>query len=163
MVTVDSHSLCVCISPWVLRSMHATSGWECMCLSWGRAINLHAIGCTQDRMGRNWTGIRLMHPLGNWTYAIFVELIQNRADNAIIGQNWTRIRTMYVIKPVYNWLWTSFGVGVTKAPFVNFSVNKIFDLAEVPLSFFKSHLYLTGATAAELRRRLSNIHVIFKS
>ena len=28
------------------------------------------------------------------------------------------------------------GVGVTKAPFVNFSVSKIFDLAEVPVRFF---------------------------
>ena len=53
------------------------------------------------------------------------------------------------------------GVGVTKAPFVNFSVSKIFDLARVLLRLFDSHLYLTGATAAELRRHLSNINVIF--
>ena len=31
------------------------------------------------------------------------------------------------------------GVGVTKAPFVIFSVSKIFDLAKVPVRFFKSH------------------------
>ena len=53
------------------------------------------------------------------------------------------------------------GVGVTKAPFVNFSVSKIFVLAKVPLTLFESHLYLTGATAAELRRHLSNINAIF--
>ena len=35
------------------------------------------------------------------------------------------------------------GVGVTKVPFVNFSVSKIFDLAKVPVTFFKSHSYLT--------------------
>ena len=50
------------------------------------------------------------------------------------------------------------GVGVTKAPFANFSVSKIFDLAKVPLKLFESHLYLTGATAAELRRHLPNIN-----
>ena len=38
------------------------------------------------------------------------------------------------------------GVGVT-APFVNFSVSKIFDLAKVLLISFESHLYLTGVTA----------------
>ena len=55
------------------------------------------------------------------------------------------------------------GVGVTKAPFVNFSVSKILDLSKVPLKSFESHSYLTGATAAELRRHLSNINVIFNS
>ena len=54
------------------------------------------------------------------------------------------------------------GVGVTKAPFVNFSVSKIFDLANVPVMFLASHSYLTVVTAAELRRHLSNINVIFK-
>ena len=53
------------------------------------------------------------------------------------------------------------GVGVTKAPFVNFSVSKIFDLAKVNLRSFESHSYLTGITAAELRRYLSNINMIF--
>ena len=53
--------------------------------------------------------------------------------------------------------------GVTKAPFVNFSVSKIFDLAKVTLELFDSHLCSTGATAAELRRHLSNINVIFKT
>ena len=53
------------------------------------------------------------------------------------------------------------GMGVTKAPFVNFSVSKMFVLAKVPLRLFESHLYSTGATAAELRRHLSNINAIF--
>ena len=55
------------------------------------------------------------------------------------------------------------GVGVTKAPFVNFSVSKILDLVKLPLRLFESHLYLIGATAAKLRRHLSNINVIFNS
>ena len=55
------------------------------------------------------------------------------------------------------------GVGITKAPFVNFSVSNIFHLVKVPLRLFKSHLYLTGATTAELRRHLSNINMIFNS
>ena len=42
------------------------------------------------------------------------------------------------------------GVGITKVLLVNFSVSKIFDLAKAPLRLFESHLYLTGATAAEL-------------
>ena len=53
------------------------------------------------------------------------------------------------------------GVGVTKAPFVNFSVSKIFDLAEVPVRLFVSHSYLTGVTTAELRQHLSNMNMIF--
>ena len=53
------------------------------------------------------------------------------------------------------------GVGLTKAPFVNFSVSKIFDLAEVPVRLFVSHSYLTGVTAAELRQHLSNMNMIF--
>ena len=54
------------------------------------------------------------------------------------------------------------GVGVTKAPSVNFSVSKIFDPAKVPVWLFASHSYLTGVTAAELRQYLSNMNVIFK-
>ena len=55
------------------------------------------------------------------------------------------------------------GVGVTKAPFVNFSVSIFFDLAKVPVRFPESHSYLTGVTAAALRRHLPNINVIFNS
>ena len=49
------------------------------------------------------------------------------------------------------------GVGVTKSPFLIFSISKIFDLAKVLLGLFGSHLYLTGAA------HLSNINVIFNS
>ena len=55
------------------------------------------------------------------------------------------------------------GVGVTKAPFVNFSVSKIFDNAKVPVRIFVSHSYLTGVTATELRQHLSNMNMIFNS
>ena len=55
------------------------------------------------------------------------------------------------------------GVGVTKAPLVNFSVSKNFDLTKVPVTFFESHSYLTGVIAAELRQHLSNMNVIFSS
>ena len=41
--------------------------------------------------------------------------------------------------------------GVTKASFVSLSVNKIFDLAKVPLRFVESHLYSTGVAAAQLQ------------
>ena len=60
-------------------------------------------------------------------------------------------------------IYTSTGVGVTKAPFANFSVSKIFSLAKVPVRFPESHSYLTGVTAAELRRHLPNTNVIFNS
>ena len=53
------------------------------------------------------------------------------------------------------------GWGLNKALFVNFSVGKIFDLAKVPARLFESRSYLTGISAAELRRYLSNINVIF--
>ena len=55
------------------------------------------------------------------------------------------------------------GAGVTKAPFANFSVSKFFDLAKVPVRFPESHAYLTGVTAAELRRHLPNMNAIFNS
>ena len=55
------------------------------------------------------------------------------------------------------------GVWVTKAPFINFSVSKIVNLAKVPVRIFESHSYLTSVTAAELRRHMSNINVIFNS
>ena len=83
----------------------------------------------------------------------------------------TKYRTLniqYSLRPgdryVSDYLFiTSPGVGVTKAPFANFSVSKIFDLAKVPVRFPESHSYLTGVTAAELRRHLPNINAIFNS
>ena len=56
-----------------------------------------------------------------------------------------------------------FCVMVTNAPFIDFSVSKFFYLAKVPVRFLESHSYLTGVTAAELRRHLSNINAIFNS
>ena len=53
--------------------------------------------------------------------------------------------------------------GVTKVPFVNFSVSKIFDLVKEPLVLLESHLYLTGATAAKLRRHLPNTNEILNN
>ena len=55
------------------------------------------------------------------------------------------------------------GVGVTKAPFVNFSVSIIFDIAKVPVRLFALYSYLTGVTAAALRQHLSNMNVIYNS
>ena len=49
---------------------------------------------------------------------------------------------------------------VTKAPPVNLSASKIFDLAKVPVRFFGPHSYLTGVTAVLLRWHLSNMNVI---
>ena len=60
-------------------------------------------------------------------------------------------------------LLTGSGVGITKAPFVNFSVSKIFDPVKVPVRLLASHSYFTGVTAAELRQHLSNINVIYNS
>ena len=48
------------------------------------------------------------------------------------------------------------GMDVTKAPFVDFSVSKIFYLAKVLLRLFELHLYFRGVTAAEL----SSVNVI---
>ena len=55
------------------------------------------------------------------------------------------------------------GVGVTKDPFVDISAYKNFDHAKVPIKFVRALSYFTGATAAQLRRHLSNINVIFNS
>ena len=52
---------------------------------------------------------------------------------------------------------------LTKAPFVNFSAGKGFDVAKVPVRLFQSNSYLTCITAVELWRHFSNISVIFNS
>ena len=83
--------------------------------------------------------------------------LQPTFDHATLGQNF--YRNIFAKCCVTDWP----GVRVTKAQFVNFSVSKIFDLSKVHLKLFESHLYLTGATAAELRRHLPNINVIFNS
>ena len=54
-------------------------------------------------------------------------------------------------------------MGVTKTPFVNLSVSKIFDLSNVSVIFFALHSYLTGVTAVELWRHLSKINVILNT
>ena len=53
--------------------------------------------------------------------------------------------------------------GGTKAPSANLSVSIIFDLAKVPVIFFKSHSYWTAVTEVDPRRHLSSINVIFNS
>ena len=50
-------------------------------------------------------------------------------------------------------------VGVTKTPFINFSISKNFDPPKVPARFFESQT----ESQAELRRHLSNINMIFNS
>ena len=56
---------------------------------------------------------------------------------------------------------SSSGVGVTRDPFVYFSISKMFDLAKVPVRLSELHLYLTGVPANQLRQHLSNINMIF--
>ena len=53
------------------------------------------------------------------------------------------------------------GGGGVKAPVVNFSVSKIFNLAKVPLRLFEAQTYLTGVTADELLWHLQNINMVF--
>ena len=54
-----------------------------------------------------------------------------------------------------------YGMGGTKAPFVNFSLSSIFYLTKVIVRFVESHSYLTSVPTAELRWHLSNINAIF--
>ena len=72
-------------------------------------------------------------------------------------------RTSKVEKPSSSSRDMCSGVGVTKAPFVNFSVSKIFDSVKLPVRLLASHSYLTGVTAAELRQHLSNMNMIYNS
>ena len=98
-------------------------------------------------------------------YCIFLWFYQTCFDHMDILLSWG-VPTMLISSLILSHISVNFmspGVGVTKAPFVNFSVNKIFDLAKVLLRLFESHLYLASATAAELRRHLPNINVIFNS
>ena len=52
------------------------------------------------------------------------------------------------------------GVGVTSAPFVNFSITKFSILLVI---FLESHSLLIGVTAAEPRQHLPNINMIFNN
>ena len=52
------------------------------------------------------------------------------------------------------------GVGVDQAPFLNFSVTRNFDFAKVYVRYIKSRSYLSGVSAAQLRRHLTNMNVI---
>ena len=54
-------------------------------------------------------------------------------------------------------------VGVTKALLVDFSAREICDLSNVPVGLWEPRSYLTGVTAAELRRHLSIMNVIFNN
>ena len=71
--------------------------------------------------------------------------------------------TMLRVVMMHRTVYIGPGVGVTKAPFVNFSVSKIFDPVKVPVRLLASHSYLTGVTAAELRQHLANMNVIYNS
>ena len=53
----------------------------------------------------------------------------------------------FKVHSMFHFLICSTGVGVTKAPFVNFPVSKICDLAKISVRFFESHSYLTGVTS----------------
>ena len=53
------------------------------------------------------------------------------------------------------------GWGLLKLRSSVFSASKIFGLAKVPATFFESYSHLTSVTAADRRRHLSNMNVIF--
>ena len=86
--------------------------------------------------------------------------IKTSQDEFPFGKNFFCTETTYFTHRK-DFFWQGTGVGVTKAPFVNFSASRIFDLAKVPLRFFESRVCVTGAAAAELRWHLSNKNVIF--
>ena len=98
--------------------------------------------------------VYIIYPLDIRIYDVCRDLLAN-----IHSINWGRVTHKCVSKLTSS----GSGVGVTKAPFVNFSVSRIFDLAKVPVRLFASHSYLTGVTAAELRQHLSNMNVIYNS
>ena len=89
-----------------------------------------------------------------YPYEIFTDYIIETAAIVPMSGPAKKSKSMWV---------TGSGVGVTKVPFVKFSVSKNFVLSKVPLRLFESHSYLTDATAAKLRRHLPNINVIFKA
>ena len=57
----------------------------------------------------------------------------------------------------------SHGIGVAGIPLGIFSIQDIFHIAKIPVRFYEPLLYLTGVPATDLRRRLSNMNVIFNS
>ena len=81
------------------------------------------------------------------------------SDNFYFCQMWETFHEYYVCCESGTIPW----VGVTKALLFNFSIIKIFDLANAPARFFVSHSYSTSVTTAKLRRHLSNMNVIFSN
>ena len=82
-----------------------------------------------------------------------------RRREAIITElqrcNWYWIMTLETIKLIIP------RVVFTKAPFVDFPMKHIFKSAKVSVRSDESHLYLTGVTAAKMKRHMSNMSVIF--
>ena len=70
----------------------------------------------------------------------------------------TMIRKIYLRKN-----FTKPGVGVTKSPFIKFSVMEKIDFAKLFVGFFKSHSSMTGVIAGQLQGHLSNTNVIGNS
>ena len=68
------------------------------------------------------------------------------------------LETLWGPSQIHRYRLTSTEVGVTKAPFVDFSAWEIFDLAEVPVRFLESLSYLTGVTAARNERNWVGNH-----
>ena len=60
-----------------------------------------------------------------------------------------------------NWRHQVSGVDVTKAPFIDFCIKNIFDLAKAHAKIFNSNPFLTDVTAAKLQRHLLNMNVTF--
>ena len=92
-----------------------------------------------------------------WSSHVFIPT----AHLSTHGFQWKSLQTFSLQGWSTHPIWP--GVGVTKAPLVNFSVSRIFDFAKVHVRLFQPHSYLAGVTAAELWRHLPNINVIFNS
>ena len=96
---------------------------------------------------------------------------QEQVSGSLLISGWARVIYLARISLkhtpfICSLKWLKFsepGIGVTKSPFSNFSVRKIFDLVKVPVRFLESHSYLANVTAAKLRWHLPNINVIFNS
>ena len=149
-----------------LMSIHkanVTQTWDTQFYSWGDVVS-HFLSSIYPYCGGLFPGHRPKRMVSKIPVMQFsgIRVISTNTKTKHELATWSKHKT-FVNFFGYVYIGCTTGVGVTKAPFVNFSVSRILDLAKAPARLFQSHSYLTGVTAAQLQRHLSNMNVIFNS
>ena len=100
-------------------------------------------------------GYPILHSTRDRVPLAYCRFVQNTHNRHLIIRLWgLDINIMYEIE-----VWS----GVTKISFVNYPLGQISYHAKITSGFFYARSCFTGVTAAQMRRQLSNINVMFNS